>query len=70
MLERYSAQLPQDARALINNAYRIDELTIVTELIKQAELDNEQLIAIRNKATALVEQVRSERKKAQVLIPF
>ncbi|ARG97355.1 bifunctional proline dehydrogenase/L-glutamate gamma-semialdehyde dehydrogenase PutA [Legionella micdadei] len=70
MLERYSAQLPQDARALINNAYRIDELTIVTELIKQAELDNEQLIAIRNKATALVEQVRSERKKSTGIDSF
>lgn len=70
MLERYSAQLPQGARALINNAYRIDELTILTELIKNAELDSEQINAIRNQATALVEQVRSERKKSTGIDSF
>lgn len=70
MLERFSAQYPQGARALINKAYRIDELTIMTELIQHAALDNERAIAIRNQATQLVEQVRALRKKSTGIDSF
>ncbi len=70
MLERYSAQRPQGVRALINDAYRIDELTMMTELIQHAQLDNEQILAIRNQATGLVEQVRGGRKKSTGIDSF
>ena len=70
MLERFSAQFPEATRALINKAYRIDELTIMTELIQHAALDSEKVIAIRNQATHLVEQVRAERKKSTGIDSF
>ncbi|STX42111.1 bifunctional PutA protein [Legionella donaldsonii] len=70
MLERYSAQFPQGTRAQINKAYRIDELTLMTELIEKAALSSEQVVAIRNTATHLVEQVRSERKKSTGIDSF
>lgn len=70
MLERFSAQRPQGVRALINKAYRVDELTMMTELINQANLDATQVNAIRNQATTLVEQVRSERKKSTGIDSF
>ncbi|KTD19266.1 bifunctional PutA protein [Legionella lansingensis] len=70
MLERYSLQLPQGSRALINKAYRMDELTLMTELIEKAALDSRQVSAIRNQATALVEQVRTERKKSTGIDSF
>ncbi|KTC86599.1 bifunctional proline dehydrogenase/L-glutamate gamma-semialdehyde dehydrogenase PutA [Legionella brunensis] len=70
MLERHSIQLPQGLRALINQAYRIDELTLMTELIEKAILDNKQVNDIRNQATTLVEQVRAERKKSTGIDSF
>ncbi len=70
MLERYSAQFPQGTRAQINKAYRIDELTLMTELIEKAALSSEQIVAIRNAATHLVEQVRAERKKSTGIDSF
>lgn len=70
MLERYSIQRPQGDRARINQTYRIDEFTIMSELIEKASLDNEQNNDIRNKATQLVEQVRSERKKSTGIDSF
>ncbi|MBA3536171.1 MAG: bifunctional proline dehydrogenase/L-glutamate gamma-semialdehyde dehydrogenase PutA [Tatlockia sp.] len=70
MLERYSAQLPQGARAQINSAYRIDELTVMTKLIEKAALNGSQVSAIREKATNLVEQVRSERRKSTGIDSF
>ncbi len=70
MLERYTAQLPQGTRAEINNAYRIDELTIMTMLIEKAALDSNQVSAIRENATNLVEQVRTERRKSTGIDSF
>lgn len=70
MLERYSAQLPQAARASINNVYRVDELTLMTELVEKAALDTELVSAIRNQASGLVEQVRRERKKSTGIDSF
>ncbi|RMX03391.1 bifunctional proline dehydrogenase/L-glutamate gamma-semialdehyde dehydrogenase PutA [Legionella jordanis] len=70
MLERYSIQPPQDQRARINQAYRMDELTIISELLDKAALDNRQLAAIRDQATSLVEQVRAGRKKSTGIDSF
>ncbi len=70
MLERYSIQPPQGSRALINKAYRVDELTLMSELIEKAALDSGQVTAIRNQATGLVEQVRAERKKSTGIDSF
>ncbi|KTC97997.1 bifunctional proline dehydrogenase/L-glutamate gamma-semialdehyde dehydrogenase PutA [Legionella erythra] len=70
MLERYSSQQPQGTRAQINKAYRIDELTLMNELIASAALSDEQTKAIRNQATQLVEQVRYERKKSTGIDSF
>lgn len=70
MLERYSSQQLQGTRAQINKAYRIDELTLMNELIASAALSDEQTKAIRNQATQLVEQVRYERKKSTGIDSF
>ena len=70
MLDRRSLPLPQGVRAAINEAYRKDELSVVTALIEQAELNEHQTAAIRNLATRLVEQVRQERKKSTGIDSF
>ncbi|MDI9818404.1 bifunctional proline dehydrogenase/L-glutamate gamma-semialdehyde dehydrogenase PutA [Legionella sp. PL877] len=70
MLEQHSALLPQGSRAQINKAYRIDELTLMTELIEKARLDTYQVAAIQNQATGFVEQVRAERKKSTGIDSF
>lgn len=70
MLEKQILQIPEGIRAAINHAYRVDELTLITELCKQASLGQQQLTDIRSNATKLVEAVRSERKKALVLTLF
>lgn len=70
MLERYSSQQLQGTRAQVNKAYRIDELTLMNELIASAALSDEQTKAIRNQATQLVEQVRYERKKSTGIDSF
>jgi len=70
MLERYAAKNPEGNRALINDAYRINELQMVTELIEKAALTDEQIIAVRDLAAKLVEQVRSERRKTTGIDSF
>ncbi|MBA2656229.1 MAG: bifunctional proline dehydrogenase/L-glutamate gamma-semialdehyde dehydrogenase PutA [Tatlockia sp.] len=70
MLERYAAQHPQGARAQINEAYRIDELTLMTLLIEKAILDHNQLNGTRELATNLVEQVRAARRKSTGIDSF
>ncbi|KTD65167.1 bifunctional proline dehydrogenase/L-glutamate gamma-semialdehyde dehydrogenase PutA [Legionella spiritensis] len=70
MLERYSSKLSQDARSSINNAYRQDELTTVSELIMKAAISDDQVDAIKNEATRLVEQVRFERKNSTGIDSF
>lgn len=70
MLERLHAELPQSKRALINKAYRIDELTIMNELIEKASLDSANLAAVRGQATKLVEEVRAGRKKSTGIDSF
>lgn len=63
MLERHPLCLPQGLRAEINQAYRVDELTIMTTLIEEASLAQEQVEVISTEASYLVEQVRLLRKK-------
>lgn len=70
MLERQSIQVPQGLRAAINNAYRMDELSLVTELCEKAAVDNHVLHAIKADATKLVETVRNERKKSTGIDSF
>lgn len=70
MLEKKFIHLPLDLRAAINQAYRVDELSLVTYLCEQASLSQEQTAAIRVSATELVEKVRSERKNTAGIDSF
>ena len=70
MLEKQALPLPEGVRAAINHAYRADELSLITELCNKADLEPEQLNAIKNTATHLVELVRSERKKTTGIDSF
>ncbi|MDR3442282.1 MAG: bifunctional proline dehydrogenase/L-glutamate gamma-semialdehyde dehydrogenase PutA [Legionella sp.] len=70
MLEKQTMQLPGGIRAAINHVYRIDELSLITELCDKADLDQKHLAAIKSSATKLVESVRSERKKSTGIDSF
>lgn len=70
MLDKRTLQQPRGLRAVINNAYREEELSIVSKLIKEAELSESQTASIRNLSTGLVEQVRAERKKSTGIDSF
>ena len=70
MLERHSLQVPQGTRARINHTYRIDELTLITELLAKATLSEQQLIAIEKVAIRLVEEVRASRRKSTGIDSF
>lgn len=70
MLEKQSMHLPEGLRAAINQAYRADELSIVTELCDEAALGQLQMPAIKECATLFVEAVRAERKKSTGIDSF
>lgn len=70
MLDKQSLQSPQGLRVLINDAYRAEELGIITSLIKNAALEESMCKAVRDLATRLVEQVRVERKKTTGIDSF
>ncbi|MCX7117330.1 MAG: bifunctional proline dehydrogenase/L-glutamate gamma-semialdehyde dehydrogenase PutA [Legionellales bacterium] len=70
MLNRRSLETPQGLRADINEAYRKNELAIVTALIERAALNEKLTLAVRSLATRLVEQVRQERKKTTGIDSF
>ncbi len=70
MLDKLSLNTPQGLRAIINDAYRMDELRSVTTLIEQAALTDDQITNVRTLATRLVEQVRAERKKTTGIDSF
>lgn len=70
MLDRRSLLFPQGLRGAINEAYRADELNVVTALIENAALSDSLTTAVRNLATRLVEQVRYERKKTTGIDSF
>ena len=70
MLEQNASRLPQGVRAVINEAYRVNELTLMNLLIEKATVTNEKVSAIRSLATKLVEQIRYERKKTTGIDSF
>jgi len=70
MLEKQTMQLPKGLRAAINHAYRVDELSLITELCDKAALERQQLDSINTSATKLVQSVRSERKKSTGIDSF
>lgn len=63
MLEKKVINVPEGLRGSINQAYRLDELSLITELCEKAALSQIQLEAIRARAMGLVEAVRTGRKK-------
>ncbi|RUR09218.1 bifunctional proline dehydrogenase/L-glutamate gamma-semialdehyde dehydrogenase PutA [Legionella sp. km772] len=70
MLEKKLINIPEGLRGSINQAYRVDELSLITELCEKAALNQMQLEAIRTNATRLVEAVRSGRKKSTGIDSF
>lgn len=70
MLEQTSLQFPQGLRGLINDAYRMDEMTCIQALIDKAVLSDPQNAAIQRNATQLVEAVRSARRKSTGIDSF
>lgn len=70
MLEKQSINLPEGLRAAINNAYRVDELSLITELCEKAALAQQQMTGIKSSAMKLVEAVRTERKKSTGIDSF
>lgn len=70
MLEKHTIAEPQGLRASINNAYRMDELSLITELCDKAGLPSSQTTSIKSRATKLVESMRSLRKKSTGIDSF
>lgn len=70
MLEKQSINLPEGLRSAINQAYRGDELSLITHLCEKAELEQLQMAKVRSSATRLVEEVRAGRKKSTGIDSF
>ena len=70
MLDKSSIQRPEGIRAIINSAYRAEELGQVTALIEYATFDEQFIEAVRHTAMGLVEQVRAARKKTMGIDSF
>lgn len=70
MLEKKFISTPEGLRGAINKAYRVDELSLITELCEKASLNKDELDAINANATRLVESVRAERKKSTGIDSF
>jgi RHH-type proline utilization regulon transcriptional repressor/proline dehydrogenase/delta 1-pyrroline-5-carboxylate dehydrogenase len=70
MLEQKLINPPQDLRAAINKAYRMDELTLITDLCEKAALSPEKIASVKLRASRLVEFVRAERKKSTGIDSF
>lgn len=70
MLEPSKVHRLLGLRKDINDQYRAEELPVITNLIHQAELSQEQLSAITHLATELVTQVRQGRKKTTGIDSF
>lgn len=64
MLESKILQFPQAKRAQINKAYRMNEYSLMKELIQVAALNEQQKTAIQNQATLIAEHLRNARKKS------
>lgn len=70
MLNTRTLQPPQGLRAVINDFYHGDEHSTMSHLIKMASLNDHQTQGVRNRATHLVEKVRTERKKTTGIDSF
>ncbi|MFI4918761.1 MAG: bifunctional proline dehydrogenase/L-glutamate gamma-semialdehyde dehydrogenase PutA [Legionellales bacterium] len=70
MLEKQSIQSPDSIRAAVNNAYRMDELSLMMLICDAAILDEQQLLAIKTNASKLVNAVRIGRKKSTGIDSF
>ena len=70
MLDKETLQPPKGLRAVINEAYRAEELQVVTTLIESALLTEMQKASIRDLATRLVSHVRAARKKSTGIDSF
>src|SRR3990167_1296309 len=63
MLENYDLQVPQGTRAQINTMYRKNETELLANLIDQATLPPDKLIAIEAIALKFIEHIRQQRRK-------
>ncbi len=63
MLKRNVDKFLSETRIQINTVYRINELTLVTELMNKALLSESQSFAITDFATKLVTKIRQDRRK-------
>lgn len=70
MIYKSPERIPKGLRAIINDAYRLQELQSVTALIEQAALTEFQVENIRKLATCLVKKVRAQRKKTTGIDSF
>jgi RHH-type transcriptional regulator, proline utilization regulon repressor / proline dehydrogenase / delta 1-pyrroline-5-carboxylate dehydrogenase len=70
MLDKRLLEVPKGFRAMINDAYREQELGCVRNLLEHASLTDTQLADIRLLAIQLVEQVRVARKKTTGIDSF
>jgi RHH-type proline utilization regulon transcriptional repressor/proline dehydrogenase/delta 1-pyrroline-5-carboxylate dehydrogenase len=66
MLYAESLAKPTGLRAAINDAYRIDEKTLLSRLLAEASLTAKEVSAIVKRASVLVEQVRANRKSSGI----
>ncbi|MCH9756737.1 MAG: bifunctional proline dehydrogenase/L-glutamate gamma-semialdehyde dehydrogenase PutA [Gammaproteobacteria bacterium] len=70
MLEKSPIKAPEGLRAVINAQYRKQEQKVITERLKEAELDERDLKTIAAYATQLVEAVREASKQASGIDSF
>lgn len=70
VLIRQSIVVPEGMRAVINDAYRVDEHHIVELLLKEAMLDKSLTEAVNRLATGLMEGVREGRKRSTGIDSF
>lgn len=61
MLDQQVLESPQGIRETMNQAYRVDERSYITQLIEYARLQDGKIKAIQEIATQLVKKVRLER---------
>lgn len=70
MLEKQTIPALSGSRLTINQAYRADEKTLLSQYIDYAALTEQQTQSVRDLATLLVEQVRNARRKTTGIDSF
>lgn len=70
MLENKQIKPPQGLRKKINDAYHMDERTLITELMKCAELQDESLEHIKKRASIFIEQIRDKKSSGSGIDSF